>query len=166
MILRINPVRYWNFVSQTDANEQEKIDFTSEFLNSFILVTQSVSRVTKKMKFFKSLLRMILRINPVRNWNFISQTDANEQEKPVFTSEFLKSFSSLSRIRFRAWQRRWIAYYVWSRILIRFEIEILLVKPMSVNKKSLFLRRNFSILSSQSRNRLCAWQRRWNFLNR
>ena len=86
MILRINPVRYWNFVSQTDANEQEKIDFTSEFLNSFILVTQSVSRVTKKMKFFKSLLRMILRINPVRNWNFISQTDANEQEKPVFTS--------------------------------------------------------------------------------
>ena len=34
---------------------------------------------------------------------------------------------------------------MWSRILIRFEIEILLVKPMSVNKKSLFLRRNFSI---------------------
>ena len=65
MILRINPVRYWNFVSQTDVNEQVEVVFTSEFLNSFLPVTHSISRVTKKMRFFKSLLRMILRINPV-----------------------------------------------------------------------------------------------------
>jgi len=34
---------------------------------------------------------------------------------------------------------------------------------MQMNKKILFLRRNFSILSSLSRDRFCAWQRRWIF---
>jgi len=51
-----NPVRSWNFVSQTDGIEQEKDVFSSGFLNSFVSVTQSILRVTKKMKFFKSLV--------------------------------------------------------------------------------------------------------------
>jgi len=73
---------------------------------------------------------------------------------------------SLSCIRFRAWQRRWgflNRYYAWSCVLIQFDIEILLVKLMQMNKWKLFVRRNFSIPSSLSCNRFCAWQRKWIF---
>jgi len=92
MIPYINPVWNWNFTSQTDVNEQEKVVFASEFLNSLVSVTQSILRVAKKMKFFKSLITHDSTYQPVRNWNFVSQTDANEQEKAVFASEFLNSF--------------------------------------------------------------------------
>ena len=40
----------------------------------------------KEDEFLNHLLCVILHINPVCNWNFISQTDVNEQENPVFTS--------------------------------------------------------------------------------
>ena len=44
MIPHINPVQNWNFISQADVNEQVEVVFTSEFLNSFLPVTQSISR--------------------------------------------------------------------------------------------------------------------------
>ena len=97
MIPHINPGQNWNFVSQTDTIEQEKVVFSSEFLNSFIPVMRSISRVTKKMKILNRWLRTIPHINPGQNWNFVSQTDAIEQVKVVFMCEFLNSFVPVTR---------------------------------------------------------------------
>jgi len=85
-----NPAQNWNFVSQTDANEQGN---AVSHRNFSILSSLSRDRFRvwqRKWNFSNRWLRVIPHINSVRNWNFISQTDANEQEKPVFTSEFLQ----------------------------------------------------------------------------